>query len=70
MEWIKENAEWVFSGIGATILTIVVGILMNRKTDKSNLDKKNSQSINSGNNSNNIQGLENINITIGEKKDV
>jgi hypothetical protein len=35
MSWVVENAEWVFSGIGATALAIVAGIFRSRKNENS-----------------------------------
>lgn len=60
MGWIIDNREWVFSGIGVLVLSTVGGFILKNK------EKKNvSQSINSGNNSTNIQGGDNTTITIG-----
>ena len=60
-----ENADWMFSGIGVTILSALTGLFVKKK-----LDNRNSQTINSGNNSTNIQGGENVNVNIGGKNDV
>ena len=62
MEWIIENAEWIFDGIGVTVIVAVIGIFFKNKKDSSG------QTINSGNNSTNIQG-ENVNVNIGGKDD-
>lgn len=61
-EWITENK--VFSGIGGTLLTLLAGVLgyLFKKKSKS----EPSQSIKSGDNSNNIQGND-VNVTIGDK---
>lgn len=64
LKWIMENADWLFSGLGVTILTALGGIFVKKK-----LDNKNSQTINSGNNSTNIQGGGNVNVNIGGKTD-
>lgn len=64
MKWIIENADWMFSGIGVTILGALGGLFVKKK-----LDNKNSQTINSGNNSTNIQGGENVSVNIGGKND-
>ena len=41
LKWIWENKEWIFSGIGITILSIAFSMLINKsivdKTDDSNL---------------------------------
>ncbi|PEZ83066.1 hypothetical protein CN374_29050 [Bacillus cereus] len=65
MDWIADNK--VFSGIGGVILTILVGIIgsfIKKKKD----ENQPSQTITSGNNSNNIQGGNNVNVKIGDKK--
>ena len=66
LEWISDNK--VFSGIGGVVLTILAGIIgyfFKKKNDKS----LPSQSITAGNNSNNIQGSNEVNVTIGDKND-
>jgi len=66
LEWISDNK--VFSGIGGVVLTILagtIGYFFKKKTDKS----QPSQSIKAGNNSNNIQGGNDVKVTIGEKND-
>jgi hypothetical protein len=50
IDWINQNKEWFFSGLGVTIITIVAGWLFNSSKNKS---IKQIQS--SGNNSSNIQ---------------
>jgi nucleoside-specific outer membrane channel protein Tsx len=64
-EWITENK--VFSGIGGTILTLGAGyiayLFKNRVKDKND----STQSIYSGANSTNIQGGNDVNVTIGDK---
>ncbi|NRT90080.1 hypothetical protein [Clostridium beijerinckii] len=65
MKWIIENADWIFSGIGVTIILIIGGLFFKKK-----LDSKNVQTINSGNNSTNIQGGKNVNVNIGGKDGV
>ena len=65
MKWVIENVEWIFSGIGVTILMAIIGIFIKKKSEA-----KNSQSINSGNDSINIQGGQDVNIRIGGKDDV
>lgn len=59
-----ENFDWMFGSIGVTILTALSGLFVKKK-----LDNKNSQTINSGNNSTNIQGEENVSVNIGGKND-
>lgn len=62
LEWIIENKEWLFSGIGVTILVAIAGLFIRNKRDG-----KNVQTIKSGDNSTNIQGGEKVNINIGGK---
>ncbi|MEK4442365.1 hypothetical protein [Niallia sp. FSL K6-0077] len=65
-EWITENK--VFSGIGGTILTLGAGYityLFNKNRKKE--EKTPTQSIQSGANSNNVQGGNDVNVTIGDK---
>jgi hypothetical protein len=62
LDWITENK--VFSGIAGVALTIAAGIIGNfKKKDKSSP----SQTITAGNNSNNVQGGNDVNVTIGDK---
>lgn len=64
MDWISHNKEWFFSGIGVTFIGMV-GFFVKRFLDKAK--NKPSQSITSGNDSNNIQGGKDVNVTIGDK---
>lgn len=59
MDWIIENKEWIFSGIGVFILGIIINILR-KKSNKTTQRQK------SGNNSTNIQIGGNVEIN---KKD-
>lgn len=54
IQWIIANKEWVFSGIGLSLLTILIGFF--KKKRLINQSKKN------GNNSTNIQAGQNIRI--------
>jgi len=58
IDWLIKNKEWFFSGLGVTIISIVVGLIFR---EKSSLSQK------SGNNSINYQAGESINI--GNKND-
>jgi hypothetical protein len=58
MDWI----QWVFSGIGVTALTIIGGLLFKKKSQE-----KNYQNIISGNNSTNVQGGNDVKVTIGDR---
>ncbi|HGH7180305.1 TPA: hypothetical protein ACJMKL_002486 [Bacillus luti] len=59
MEWIIQNKEWLFSGIGVVIITGIIGLVFKNKTPN--------QSITSGENSHNYQSGNDLNITVGEK---
>ena len=63
MDWLIENKDWVFSGVGVMAITAIGGILFKKK----NSGKQ--QSIQSGDNSTNIQGGNNVRVEIGGKKD-
>lgn len=66
MDWIADNK--VFSGIAGVVLTILVGIIGNFIKKKKDISHP-SQTITSGNNSNNIQGGNDVNVKIGDKND-
>lgn len=52
MEWIIENKEWIFSGIGVSAILVFGGIIFKKKRiDDSNIQQKQK----SGKNSINIQ---------------
>ena len=53
MEWILDNKEWIFSGIGVFILSLIIGVVARRKSI---------QKQNSGDNSTNLQSGGNIKI--------
>ena len=60
MRWIIENKDWIFSGVGVSIISLVVGLFA-----KNNIALKQTQK--SGRNSTNYQSGRDINI--GEKHD-
>lgn len=39
MDWIVSNQEWIFSGIGVTLLLGIIGFIRKRLTKKSNEEK-------------------------------
>jgi hypothetical protein len=65
LEWIVENQ--VFSGIAGVVLTLIAGLLSSYFIKKKKENSTPTQSISSGNNSTNIQGGNDVNVTIGEK---
>ena len=64
MQWIMVNKEWVFSGIGVLLVSVLVTIVLNyrRKPKKNRKILTNHQIQKSGKNSNNYQAQGDINI--------
>ena len=62
-DWIIQNKEWMFSGIGVAIITLISGLLI-----KKNASKINQQKIKSGDGSINVQGGEKVEVSIGKDK--
>jgi len=63
MEWIIQNKEWLFSGIGVLVISTILGTIIRIKSGE-----KTHQNIQSGNNSNNVQAGKNVNVSIGGEK--
>ena len=61
-EWIIANKEWMFSGVGAVLVTWIAQFIVKRKQAAS------AQTIRSGKGSTNIQSGRDINIGTTEKK--
>lgn len=61
--YIINNKEWIFSGIGVFFLTLLVGLLFRQGTAKS------SQNIKAGDNSTNIQVGGDMNSGTQQKRD-
>ncbi|KQA22625.1 hypothetical protein F546_17140 [Vibrio paracholerae 877-163] len=61
MDWLIENKEWVFSGVGVLVMSIIFSYFL--KTYKTNGIK---QSITSGKSALNVQG-KNVTVNIGKK---
>jgi len=34
MEWIMNNKEWIFSGIGVAIISLIIGLFLKKKSTK------------------------------------
>lgn len=66
MDWIIENKEWLFSGIGLTTVSFILGLFLKKKNRKT---RDHQQVISSGNNSTNIQGGRDVHVTLGENSD-
>lgn len=46
MEWIINNKEWIFSGIGVTFISLIIGLLWkNKSTTMKQKSGKNSTNI-------------------------
>lgn len=55
MQWMIDNKEWLFSGIGIFVITLLISIFTRKKSDIK-------QSQKSGSNSKNYQSTGDINI--------
>lgn len=61
MEWLIENKDWVFSGIGVLILSTIGGFIFKKNHTKQNIE--------AGNNSVNIQNSSNVKVRNGKTDD-
>lgn len=61
MNWIIDNKEWLFSGLGIFLITLIIGIFKKRGSS-------NSQSLKSGSNSTNVQAKGDVNVEIKNDK--
>lgn len=66
LDWIMQNKEWLFSGIGVTLISVIVGLFVKNKYRGK---KTYHQVINSGDKSTNIQGGRDVHVTFGENHD-
>jgi len=62
IDWFNSNKEWIFSGIGVGIISIIVTLFFKRSQSKKQIQK-------SGNNSVNIQIGDSLNLHSKESKD-
>ena len=62
INWLNSNKEWIFSGIGVGIISIIITLFFKRSQSKKQIQK-------SGNNSVNIQVGDNLNIHTKETED-
>lgn len=60
MEWIITNKDWIFSGAGVFIISLIIGLFSKKAISRKQIQK-------SGKNSTNYQAGENI--TIGKDND-
>jgi hypothetical protein len=63
MQWLIDNKEWVFSGIGLPICAWII----TRFVKKKNATTEARQSQTGGDHSINIQGGNDVNVNMGEK---
>lgn len=59
LKWIIDNMEWLFSGIGVTLLVAIMGFFIKKKNNTP------SQKIKSGKNSTNVQGGGDVKVVFG-----
>ncbi|KZZ86237.1 hypothetical protein [Bacillus sp. SJS] len=69
MDLIMQNKEWLFSGLGISVITVVIWTFKNFKGKDANQGPSINQTQNSGNNSTNIQGGQDVNVEIGDSND-
>ena len=58
MEWIMNNKEWIFSGVGVVFISFVIGLLFKNKsksTEEKSINRQTTMTQKSGKNSTNIQ---------------
>jgi hypothetical protein len=67
MQWLIQNKEWIFSGIGLPISVWIINLIIKKKKNPEKLSTSQSLSQSGGNHSTNIQGGKNVNVTMGEK---
>ena len=65
MEWLRENKEWLFSGVGIAIIGLVVNLIKNKKSKKTIEQKAGNGSIQVNNNNGNVV----INNAVDKKDD-
>lgn len=46
MQWIIDNKEWIFSGAGIFILSVVIGIFVKKQYSSKQIQKSGSKSTN------------------------
>ncbi|MFF2853500.1 hypothetical protein [Peribacillus sp. NPDC058002] len=67
MSWINDNKDWIFSGVGVVLGSGLLGLIFRNIKIKNQEKNTPNQSIKSGNDSNNIQGGNDVKVTIGDK---
>lgn len=46
MQWIIDNKEWIFSGAGVFILSLIIGLIIKRKSSSNQVQKSGAKSTN------------------------
>jgi hypothetical protein len=46
MQWIIDNKEWIFSGAGIFILTLIIGVFVKKSSTSKQIQKSGSNSTN------------------------
>lgn len=67
MEWLRENKEWLFSGVGIAIIGLVVNLIKNKKSKKTIEQKAGNGSIQVINSNGNVVINNNTNTEILEE---
>ena len=59
--WVIDNKQWLFSGIGVTVVALILKFILNKRSASSN------QNIRSGNSSTNTQAGRDVNFEMKKK---
>jgi hypothetical protein len=46
MQWIIDNKDWIFSGVGIFIIPLVIGIFVKKQSSSKQIQKSGSKSTN------------------------
>ena len=46
MKWIIDNKDWIFSGVGIFIITLVIGFFVKKQSSTKQIQKSGSKSTN------------------------
>ncbi|HBE76476.1 MAG TPA: hypothetical protein DDW65_01650 [Firmicutes bacterium] len=61
MSWVLNNKEWIFSGIGVFIISLIIGLIVKQKNNIK-------QSQSSGDNCTNIQSADSVEINLKSRE--
>ncbi len=72
MDWIINNKEWLFSGIGVALLTFLTSLFIRSKKETNNelMTGISNNSTNNNTNTNTNSNIVNVNIDNSEKKEI